>query len=601
MVGLYASNTRALTPNILLVLKETKACVLHVSQSALSLTAVAALGLTACASNGSSGASGSSEDKSVSIAVTNVFSSLNNNTAEGNSDTNGIVGNLTNRGFYNVTNTFDVRHNDWFGSFNMTEEGAGMKVEYKVNEGQKWSDGNAIDKADLMLAWASLSGYFNSTEEKGVTYFDYAGETAGLGQAGKPTFGEDGRSITFHYPEAFADWEVAYDISKPAHVVAELAGMDEAKLAEVLDTATPGQENSDLRKIADAWNTAWNTTTMPTNQALLVDNGPYMVSGITENQDITLTANPNYQGDVKPKINEIVLKTMGDASAQVQALQNGDVNMVAPQASIDTVSQLQGLSGVKTDTQPDQAYDHLDLNMYPGGTFSDENVRKAFLLTVPRQDIVDKLIKPMDPKAEVLNSQLYVASDGDNYKKTVESNHSADYPLKDMEANIAKAKELLGGKTPTVRIVYNSKNPNRINSFQMIKASAEKAGFKVEDMGSETWSSQLKKGPEGAYDASIYGWVSSGVGNSALGQIFKTGSNSNYTSYSNATVDAAADQIMKTTDHGKIDTLKMSADAETFKDGYGLPPLPVSCSCLIQRLHHWRTAQARSVPSDLER
>lgn len=115
--------------------------------SILSLTAIAALGLTACASNGSSNnSSGSSDnkDKSVSVALTNVFSSLNTDTASGNSDTNGIIAQLTTRGFYTITDTFDVRHNDWFGSYNMTEDGDGIKVDYKVNEGQKWSDGLSL-------------------------------------------------------------------------------------------------------------------------------------------------------------------------------------------------------------------------------------------------------------------------------------------------------------------------------------------------------------------------------------------------------------------------------------------------------------------------
>ncbi|HJD50373.1 MAG TPA: ABC transporter family substrate-binding protein [Candidatus Rothia avistercoris] len=548
--------------------------------SALSLSAVAALALSACASsdtgasnNSGSGSDAAASDKSVSIAITNVFSSLNVGTAEGNSDTNGIINQMTSRGFYTITDTFDIRHNEWFGTYSMTEEGDGIKVDYKVNDDQKWSDGNDIDKGDLLLAWAVQSGHFDGEGEDGVKYFDWAGETAGLGGAEVPVVSKDGRSISFTYPQAFADWEIAYDVAgnsygTPAHVVAELAGMTEDELIKAIETATPGEENEQLRKIADAWNTGYNTTTMPANEALTVGNGPYLVTAVEENQSVTLTANPNYQGDKKPAIGEVVLKVQGDVATQIQALQNGEVNAVAPQASIDTVSQLEALSGVVTETQPDQSYDHLDLNVKEGSPFADENVRKAFLLTVPRQDIVDKLIKPMDANAEVLNSQLYVASDAENYAKTVESNNSSEYPSDDMDANIEKAKELLGGQTPTIRILYNNKNSNRINSFQMIKESAEKAGFVVVDAGSEQWSSLLAGGD---YEASIFGWVSSGVGNSSLGQIFKTGSSSNFTGYSNPTVDAAADEIMTTTDTARIEELKMQADGEIFKDGYGLP------------------------------
>lgn len=544
--------------------------------SALSLSAVAALALSACAStdSGSSASGDSSADssKSASIAITNVFSSLNSETAVGNSDTNSMISAMTSRGFYTITDEFDIRHNDWFGSYDMTEEGEGMKVAYKVNDDQKWSDGNDIDKGDLLLAWAAYSGYFNGEGEEGVTFFDYAGDTAGLGEAGMPELGEDGRSITFTYPKAFADWESAFNITTtPAHVVADLAGLDEDTLVETLENATPGEENENLQKIADAWNTGFNTTTMPDNEALAVGNGPYLVTDVVENQSITLTANENYQGDTKPAIGEVVLRVNGDASSQVQALKNGEVDAVAPQASVDTISQLQDLENTTTTVQPDQSYDHLDLNMVSGGVFEDKDVREAFLLTVPRQQILDSLIKPMDPEAEVLNSQLYVASDTENYDDAVSKNNSDMYPSDDIDANIEKAKELLDGKTPTVRILYNTANPNRVNSFAMIQESASKAGFDVVDAGTEQWSSLLPTGKDGGYDASIFGWVSSGVGNSALGQIFKEGSSSNFTSYSNDIVNANADEIMVTLDQARIEELKKEADGEIFKDAYGLP------------------------------
>lgn len=544
--------------------------------SALSLSAVAALALSACAStdSGSSASGDSSADssKSASIAITNVFSSLNSETAVGNSDTNSMISAMTSRGFYTITDEFDIRHNDWFGSYDMTEEGEGMKVAYKVNDDQKWSDGNDIDKGDLLLAWAAYSGYFNGEGEEGVTFFDYAGETAGLGEAGMPELGEDGRSITFTYPKAFADWESAFNITTtPAHVVADLAGLDEDTLVETLENATPGEENENLQKIADAWNTGFNTTTMPENKALTVGNGPYLVTDVVENQSITLTANENYQGDTKPAIGEVVLRVNGDASSQVQALKNGEVDAVAPQASVDTISQLQDLENTTTTVQPDQSYDHLDLNMVSGGVFEDKDVREAFLLTVPRQQILDSLIKPMDPEAEVLNSQLYVASDTENYDDAVSKNNSDMYPSDDMDANIEKAKELLDGKTPTVRILYNTANPNRVNSFAMIQESASKAGFDVVDAGTEQWSSLLPTGKDGGYDASIFGWVSSGIGNSSLGQIFKEGSSSNFNSYSNDIVNANADEIMVTLDQARIEELKKEADGEIFKDAYGLP------------------------------
>ena len=56
------------------------------------------------------------------------------------------------------------------------------------------------------------------------------------------------------------------------------------------------------------------------------------------------------------------------------------------------------------------AYDHIDLNF--SGPFDDKRVREAFMKSVPRKDIVDKIVKKLDPKAKPLDSQLFLPSQG---------------------------------------------------------------------------------------------------------------------------------------------------------------------------------------------
>jgi hypothetical protein len=58
-----------------------------------------------------------------------------------------------------------------------------------------------------------------------------------------------------------------------------------------------------------------------------------------------------------------------------------------------------------------------------------------------------------------------------------------------------------------VKILYNTKNPNRVDEFQAIQSSAAKAGFQVVDGGDPKWSSLLVGGN---YDASLFGWISPG-------------------------------------------------------------------------------------------
>ena len=68
--------------------------------------------------------------------------------------------------------------------------------------------------------------------------------------------------------------------------------------------------------------------------------------------------------------------------------------------------------------------------------------------------------------------------------------------------------------------MYNKDNPNRVDAFSLIRESATKAGFKIVDggLGASDWGKALG---DGSYDATIFGWINSGVGVSGVPQIFK--------------------------------------------------------------------------------
>ena len=548
-------------------------------KAAVSVAAIAALALSGCASvgggdeNGGGGDNGGGESGGVvTVAETNAFTAVNSGTPATNLDINGKIGNATREGFIYVNPAQEIQPNEGFGSYEQTSEDP-LTVEYTLNDPQ-WSDGNAIDKADIMLWWATGSGFYDDEDaeaETGTTYFSIAGSTDILGHTDKPEFSEDGKSFTLTYDEPQADWEIAFDdlYLHPAHVVAEQAGMSEDELLSTLEDAPAGdpespQERPELEEIGTAWGEAFAFSDMPEDESLLLSNGPYQIRDIVENNSVTLEKNENYAGDHEGNLDEITIRTIGDATAQIQALRNGEVDIMAPgNVNKDTIDQVTELDNVEVVDGGQLAYDHLDLN-FGSDTFGDENTREAFLKTIPRQQIVDQLVKPVNEDASVLNSQLWVTSQ-EEYEKTTGENQAEElYGEPDIDA----AKELLDGKTPTVRILYNNENPQRVDTFQLIKESAEQAGFKVEDLGDPNWSEKLA---DGDYDASLFGWVSPGVGTEALSQIFKTGGGGNYNEYSNEEVDKLADEARSNLDKDSRDDQMVEIDRHTFEDGYGLP------------------------------
>jgi peptide/nickel transport system substrate-binding protein len=540
----------------------------------LGIVAVSALALTACASQDSTdtatgtdtatdAATAERSGGTVRVAETNAFTSFNPGVGANNLDINGKIQYATRSDFTYIDNELNLVQDESFGTYEKVSDDP-LTVTYTINETSVWSDGNVIDKADMLLAWATQSGYFDGDDpEAGPTYFQWAGSTEGLALTDMPEF-EGEQTMTLTYSEPYVDWEIAFSMlsAMPAHVVAEQAGLaDEAALVELLETATPGEANEQLQAVADFWNTGYVTNTMPTDESLLLSSGPMIVTDMVADQSLTLGLNENYGGDLAPQIDEVTVRFIGDAAAAIAALRNGEVDIIAPQPTVDSVTEVQGLEGVEVLQGSQLAYDHIDLS-FDSEVFADANVREAFLKTLPREQIVDRLIRPINDTAEVVNSQIYLPSEGDLYTQSVEQNGSDAYA----EVDIEGARELLAGATPTVRILYNSENPIRVDTFSLIQESATQAGFVIEDGGSPDWGSELGTG---TYDASIFGWISTGVGSAGIPQIFSTNGGGNYSAFSNEEVDALSTQLMVTTDAEEAENIKRQIDALLWGDAYG--------------------------------
>lgn len=514
---------------------------------------------------------------SVTVAEVNALSTFNPNTADGNTDINAKISYATHSGFFYLDNKLSVVRNEKFGTMEKISDDP-LTVRYTINEGVKWSDDTPVTAADLLLQWAAFSGYYDDAAPDGTagtSYFSYAGDPAGLALTGFPDLGADGRTLTLTYARPFADWETALGgpgVDIPAHVLARKAGLagtqefvDLLKSVPRGDPDNPVPGNPQLEVMAALWNTGFDSTTLPADLSLFLSNGPYLVRSVTENQALTMVRNRDYNWGPEAKLDEITVRFIGDASAQVQALKDGQADIIAPQASADTMDRLKVLEsdGVTIDVGRQLAYDHIDLNY--SGPFAEKDVREAFLKTVPRRDIVERIVKGLDPTAAPLDSQLLVP-DQAAYADAAKNNGSAAY----REVDIPEARKLLNGATPEVRIMYNRDNPNRVIAFSLIRESAGKAGFRVVDggLGSSDWGKALGKG---GYDAAIFGWSSSGDGGSGVPQIFKSGSDSNFNGFSDPTADELMDELIVTSDPRRQDSLTQEIDRKVWESGYGLP------------------------------
>ncbi|MFF5021643.1 ABC transporter family substrate-binding protein [Micrococcus luteus] len=427
-----------------------------------------------------------------------------------------------------------------FGTYEKTSDDP-LTVKYTISDDAKWSDGTPVTAGDFILHWAANNDTIKA-EGAETPLFDSISFEQGKYIPKAPEGEADGKEFTVTYAEPYADWEILISTALPAHVVAKEAGMS----FEELVTAAKEKDVEALTPAAKFWNDGWDFSPGELPDASLVPSmGPYKFKdgGWQAGQSITLEANPEYWG-TPAATKELVLR-FADPKTHVQALQNGDLDVIEPQATVDTLQQLEGLGdSVNVQTGDQLTWEHVDYNRGEGSVFADSpELREAFALCLPRQQIVDNLIKPIYADAQVMNLRE-VFPFQDKYQEVVD----AAYPKEMDQPNIEKAKELVeksGVSKPTVRLGYQAGNQRRTETVALIKSSCDQAGFDVQDANSPVFFKEVM--PAGDYDAALYAWAGSGQKASGA-NIYQSDGAQNQQSYNNPEVDAAWDKLATSLD-----------------------------------------------------
>jgi peptide/nickel transport system substrate-binding protein len=553
--------------------------------AATATVAAGALVLSACAAPQSEIVEGSS----LSVAWNQPFYSYNGNTSFGNATANNNITYATLGGFNYYNDVPELVKDTSFGTYELVSEDP-LVVTYTIADGVKWSDGTAVDAADLLLQWAALSraldtpdfdsaeftdpetGEFTEDFPTDVVYFDSGADpSVGLGLVSTtPEVSDDKKTITMTYDEPFVDWELQLAAPLPAHVVAKNAlGIEDNQAAkDAIFDAIQNEDTEALAAISSFWNSGFNFTEMPDNTDLVLASGPYQITDFVADQYVTLTANPEYTGDNLPKVEEITVRFITDPLAAVQALQNGEVQVISPQATADVAEALAALD-VTVIGGYEGTYEHIDLqfDQSKSGHFNNPLIREAFMKVIPRQEIVDKLIKPLQEDAEVRNSQVFLPG-AEGYDESVAENGSAAYAEVDIEGAAALLAEA-GVTNPEVCMLFSSTNPRRANEFLLIQQSAAQAGFNVTDCSSPDWGGLL--GTPGAYDASLFGWQSTSLGvTNGPPPTYTTGGINNLNFYSNPEMDELTAALGKEFDTDAQIEIMKQIDKILWDDFYGV-------------------------------
>ena len=537
------------------------------------------------------------------IHDTNSLTSFNSGQPDTNLTINGKVGNLTGIGFYYINDQKNVVRNTTFGSFKIVKNNlTDFRIAYTVNKGLVWSDGTPINGEDLLMSHVLSSNTYSKAAGLGDPEGDAtpAFDSNGYGGTyndnivGEPTLSADKMTLTLQFKNKIANWDLYGPGPSPVHTLVLLAEGKKGLQSVTENEAARGRfvaaykskNTAVLKSIGKVWSEAYDITEVnsSTNPLLWVGNGGFTVDSAVSKSSVTLKVNPKYNSGPKLSgtIDTVIFKFIADGTAAAQALANGELDVYSGQPTADAVAALKKVTSVNLIGGINACYEHWDTRVgnAPGqpdynGIFKGHggkgaDLRKAFLLSIPREEINEKLIKPINPNAPILGS-TFIAPGFDGYDRLVANNGSGFY-VGSQDALNAKASRLLTKHYPKasatnpvkVTVLVPGNNARRAAQFALAKANALKVGFDLVGDTQASWSPKIQLS---TYDAQFFAYCPSAVTQAGSNANFQVGGGNNRNGINLPKLDAILNKLQLPMDNRTFISTIIQAERIIFAEG----------------------------------
>lgn len=510
----------------------------------------------------------------ITYAAEQEYTSYNNGTADQVLFANTLVLNMVQPGpFISMPDLTYELWTDLMESAEVVSEDPQV-IEYVVKEGAVWEDGEPIDCDDFYLAWMANNGKAgNRKAPDGSDELDADGNpipvfatasTVGYEDIESVECSEDGRTITTTYSKGFADWQALFGGLIPAHVVEREAGVEDI---------TAELDDAQLQAAGEFWSTGFSGDNAA-NPDIALSGSWYTIADFSPGQSLTLVRNENFYG-TPANADEIVFLQVPDATAQPAALANQEVQVISPQPNPDLIAQLRAIAGVNVILDQGVTFEHFDFNQ-ANPILAELAVRQAFALCIDRQELVDTLVKPLNPDAEVLNNRIYVPGSPDY------QDNSGEFGTRDVE----RAKQILeeagwtlgsdgiyekDGQKLSFRIGRRDPNPRRQQTVELVQAQCKEAGFDIVDDPAENFNSERL--PASDYDVALFAWVATAAlsSNTSIYVPPDQGGDQNWNNYSNPRLRELFDEANAELDPARRAELMNEIDQVIWEDMATIP------------------------------
>jgi peptide/nickel transport system substrate-binding protein len=406
-------------------------------------------------------------------------------------------------------------------------------ITYRIRQDASWSDGVPITADDFQYLWEHANGKNPKID---------VASTSGYDRIKQVTGSADGKTVTAVFNQRFADWQRLFANLLPAHHVRQRPG-------------------------------GWNRG-LDNHPERIPSGGPFKIAGFTRGEAVTLVRNDNYWGP-RAHLDAIEIRLVQDSDAQIDALRNDEADVIDPQSTADIVNRVRRLPGVGSQADPTLGFEQLTFNLkHP--ILGELAVRRAIATAMNTEQLVDRLLRPVDPNAQVLGNRIWLTGQ-QHYQ-----DHADGYGKGDTQA----AKRLLeqagwtlggdgvyakGGERLELRYSTLSDDSLRRAEGELLQAQLADAGIQLRIAKANInvlfdWISK------GDFEIADFAWFGSPFAISGGEPAYRTGSASNFGKFSNPKVEALFQQALGELDPARAAAIGNQIDQQLWNQ---LPTIPL--------------------------
>jgi len=238
-------------------------------------------------------------------------------------------------------------------------------VRYNIRQEAAWADGTPVTAADFVFTYETIADpALDITSREGyhlITGYEVV----------------DDKTVVFAFDEIYAPWQTLFSSILPAHILE-----------------------------GEPFNTVWD-------DAVTMGTGPFTFVEWVPEERITLARNPNYWGEASGDVQTLNVLFLGDEELQVDALGDGEVDMIYPQPYVSLLDEVANIGEVESVTGVGPVWEYFGFNQ-DDPRLQNLFVRQAITQGINREAIMDAVVRPIAPDGQLLGNSVWLNS-SDHY------------------------------------------------------------------------------------------------------------------------------------------------------------------------------------------